>query len=262
MLNFQTQYNSSKIYFGNKRAKEIWLGNKKIFGATARNLPQLSASSYLTYGICLENFRLMTTDGDIIAEDVIKAVGSEISDGLGSVDPIFFIQQGTLKLYTIFCRVGNDDGTIVETELETLDSGWIDITDLYVFKNYWRSYVLACGIKKDRRAAFIYRGGRYEPFTYDLTEEPVVKVSSLLGLFGFTASGFPKTCVFALTYDGKVLAYEIHEYDFTEGFPYGEYPHSWKVYRTGALDIRARCYLNSSGEWRNILTDEIEEPYI
>lgn len=261
MLNFQTQYNSSRIYFGNKRAKEIWLGNKKIFGATARNLPQLSANFYLPYGISLENFRLMTTDGDIIAEDVIKAVGSEYSDGLGSVDPIFFIQQGTLKLYTIFCRV-NPGELFFETELETLDSGWIDITDLYVFRNYWRSYVLACGIKKDRRAAFIYRGDRNDPLTYDLTEEPVVKVSSILGLFGLITLVFPKTCVFALTYDGKVLAYEIHEDDFNEGFPYGRFPHSWKVYRTGALDIRAQCYLNSSGEWRNILTDEIEELYI
>lgn len=222
--------NIGKIYYGDRQIKEIWCGSKKVYGPTAYSLPQ--GNEYIPYGYYLDGFKLMTTEGKLVADNVLQAIGSEANGGVrgGKMTFILYLKEG--KLFHVYA-FGMYDELGIHTEIsynnliDNGSGGWSDIHGLRTI----REGSFEAFATKNRRACYISRHECYP------TEDIVAKVScwNFMSLYGF-----------ALTYDGRVLNFDHST-------------HEWGQCRSGAVNIIGRFYLNTAHEWRDIFTDEIFE---
>ena len=235
MLFYRDKY-IAKLYWGSTRIKEIWLGNKKLYGPQTKKL--LSGTEDFPVEYYLENFCIKTTQGEIIADDVQTAVASYRNSGSYYSSFIFYIRNGALHSHSTKLFPSPDVlGRYVQHFAENYGEGWSNIVDVGC-SGSGKSIKGHCLGVKERKACLLIDGANEEI----MSRENVVKVQSVSQAWMF--DNFSSV---ALTYDGTVLLY----------CPDTTGKREWVKYRQGAVDILDKNYLNTNNEWRDIVTDEL-----
>jgi hypothetical protein len=218
MLYYQNKAISSVFYNG-KRIKEVFLGDKQVFPSSQWGY-LMEPSEYNRLGFYMKDYRLMATDGTVVAEGVSKAIPSPSS----IPRHIAYIKNGTLYIMT----AGIEDPSF---SIEEDSSGW---SSFIHFRGYPQGSASLVGIKDG--CAFM----RTKYYSEYCSTESVVKVSADIP----SVTELDDVCGTAMTRDGQCLIC------FSDG-------EGWKRYCDGAKDIFGQIYLNEDNELRAIKTDRL-----